>query len=265
MPFGLPDDAQRLSYGGYLRVPELLALQRPLSDPPHHDELLFIIVHQVYELWFKELLHELDAIVRLLARDDVLEAVRLLRRCIEIARVLVAQVAVLETMTPADFLAFRDRLAPASGFQSWQFRELELAAGLRDASLLDLFPPGSAERAALEQRWARPTLREAWLDALRRRGPAAETVEAQLVRVYTETDAAYPWILLAEALVEFDETFQLWRLRHVQMVERIIGGGRPGTGGSSGAAYLRSTLDRRTQPELWSVRDALATPRHAVP
>jgi len=265
MPFGLPDDAQRLSYGGYLHLPELLSLQRPLSDPPHHDELLFIVVHQVYELWFKELLHELDAIVDLLEHDEILEAVRLLRRCLEIERVLVAQVAVLETMTPGDFLAFRDRLAPASGFQSWQFRELELAAGLRDPAMLALFPEGTPERAALERRWARPTLREAWLAALQRRGPAGANVQERLVRVYTDPRVAYPWILLAEALVEFDETFLLWRVRHVQMVERIIGAGRPGTGGSAGAAYLRTTLKRRTQPELWAVRDALGAPPQAVP
>src|SRR5262245_16135589 len=143
MSFGLPFSGgeQRLTYGGYLKVPELTSLQQLQSDPPQHDEMLFIIIHQIYELWFKELLHEVDSIINALNRDDPLFAHRLLRRCIEIERVLVSQVAVLETITPMDFLAFRDRLMPASGFQSHQFREVEFVSGLKAPGHLNNYEP----------------------------------------------------------------------------------------------------------------------------
>src|SRR5215831_14318215 len=137
MAFG--DDkypAGRLTYGSYLKVPELTGLQHVLSEPEHHDELLFIIIHQVYELWFKQILHELDSVIRRLGEDDIWESIRLLRRCIEIQRILVAQIQILETMTPADFLAFRDRLQPASGFQSAQFRQVEFLSGAKNRNYL---------------------------------------------------------------------------------------------------------------------------------
>jgi tryptophan 2,3-dioxygenase len=241
MAFGLPADETKLSYGSYLRLDELTALQQLLSDPAQHDELLFIIIHQVYELWFKQLLHELNAILARLNGGEALGAQRLLRRCIEIERVLIQQLTVLETMTPNDFLRFRDHLMPASGFQSTQFRELERICGS------EVFT--------------------AFLELLRKRGtalPAGDEEAARLARVrelvhiYQRPDGQYDLYLLCEALVEFDELFMLWRVHHVQMVERMIGA-KPGTGGSAGVGYLRSTLDRKFFPELWDVRTHLST------
>ncbi len=254
MPFGRPDSEQKLSYGGYLRVDDLTALQQLRSDPAQHDETLFIIIHQVYELWFKQLLHELDAIVTHLDRDDVLGGLRLLRRCHEIQRVLVAQVAVLETMTPMDFLAFRDHLMPASGFQSAQFREIEFLAGLAEPRYLESYEPGSAQRARLERRLGGRTLRAAFHDLLVRRGFTADA--DGVASLYRSAAAQMELFLLAEALLDFDEMVTLWRMRHVQMVERIIGG-RPGTGGSDGASYLRGTVARRVFPELWEARNLI--------
>ena len=272
MSFGRPSEETKLSYGGYLRVPDLLTLQELRSDPAQHDELLFIVIHQVYELWFKQVLHELGAVLRCLDRDEVLGADRLLRRCIEIQRVLVQQLTVLETMTPVDFLAFRDHLMPASGFQSAQFRELEYVSGMKDPRHLSIFDPESPEHAALTRRLGEATLPEAFYALLGRRGfdapvtPPDADERAQedaytrrtdaLVRVYREAEQNYALLRLCESLIEFDEMFTLWRFRHVQMVERVIGA-KPGTGGSDGAAYLRSTLARRAFPELWEARSRL--------
>jgi len=269
MAFGIrPAEGEpRLSYGSYLRIPELLSLQRLISDPPQHDELLFITIHQVYELWFKQLLHELDAVVRALDDDDVLGAHRLLRRCIEIERVLIEQVTVLETMTPNDFLTFRDRLMPASGFQSAQFRGIEFLCGLKDESQLEHHDANAPQTAELRKRLASPTLGERVFALLERRldggrGAAAAAPEAasridRLQRIYQEPASHYDLYLLAEALIELDEMFYLWRLRHIAMVERMIGS-KPGTGGSEGVAYLRSTLARKFFPELWEVRTRLS-------
>jgi tryptophan 2,3-dioxygenase len=254
MPFGLPDSDQKLTYGGYLRVADLIALQQLQSDPAQHDETLFIIIHQTYELWFKQVLHEVAAVRERLGRDEVLSAVRLLRRCIEIQRVLVGQIAVLETMTPVDFLAFRDHLMPASGFQSAQFREIEFLAGLKEPRFLESYPEGTVERGRLESRLAEPTLRDAFHSLLARRGTDADA--AGIAALYRDADRSMDLFLLAEALIEFDEMLTLWRVRHVQMVERIIGG-RPGTGGSDGAGYLRGTVQRRIFPELWEARNLI--------
>ena len=231
MAFG--SDETKLSYGSYLKVDDLIGLQTLLSNPPRHDELLFIIIHQVYELWFKQLLHELDAIEARLRAGEPLGAQRLFRRCIEIERVLIQQLTVLETMTPNDFLKFRDHLMPASGFQSVQFRLLEKKCG---GSLLDAFN-----------------------DLVRTRGfELGETDRArELVRIYQEPDNHYDLYLLCESMVEFDELFTLWRVHHVQMVERMIGS-KPGTGGSPGVSYLRTTLDRRFFPDLWELRTHLS-------
>ncbi|MGH7458599.1 MAG: tryptophan 2,3-dioxygenase [Longimicrobiaceae bacterium] len=271
--FGLAEKrAEKLNYGGYLKVPELVALQELRSDPPRHDETLFIIIHQTYELWFKQILHELDEVVARLGRDDVLGAHQLLRRSVEIERVLIQQIDVLETMTPVDFLAFRDHLRPASGFQSAQFREIEFLAGLRDASYLDSFRAGSTEYARLSERLAAPSLGAGFYALLRRRGfdlpegaaqtkpgerAAGELRLAELVRLYREQDQHHDLFLLAEGLVDFDELFSLWRLRHVKMVERVIGP-VPGTGGSEGAGYLWKTVDKKFFPELWEVRGRLS-------
>jgi tryptophan 2,3-dioxygenase len=273
MPFGLPPTSEpKLTYGGYLKVRELISLQHLLSDPPQHDEMLFIVIHQVYELWFKELLHELDAIIERLNADQPLAAHRLVRRCIEVERVLVDQIAVLETMMPTDFLAFRDHLLPASGFQSFQFRELEYVSGLKDARFLKNYESGSEERAKLEARLAQPTLADAFYALLRRRGfdlPDASSSNEdtravierrridELVRVYEDAEKHYALFLLAESLIEYDEMFSMWRLRHINMVERMIGS-KTGTGGSEGAAYLRKTVDRKFFPELWELRTYLS-------
>lgn len=254
MPFGRPDSEQKLSYGGYLRVDDLISLQQLRSDPAQHDETLFIIIHQVYELWFKQLLHELDAVVGHLDRDHVLVGLRLLRRSHEIQRVLVAQIAVLETMTPMDFLAFRDHLMPASGFQSAQFREIEFLAGLGEPRFLESYEAGSAPRLRLEGRLAGRTLSASFHDLLTRRGFTADA--AGVAMLYRRASEQMDLFLLAEALLDFDEMLTLWRMRHVQMVERIIGG-RPGTGGSDGASYLRGTVARRVFPELWEARNLI--------
>jgi tryptophan 2,3-dioxygenase len=254
MPFGRPDSEQKLSYGGYLRVSDLTALQELRSDPPQHDETLFIIIHQVYELWFKQILHELDDVKRRLDADEVLGATRLLRRCIEIQRLLVAQIAVLETMTPVDFLAFRDHLMPASGFQSAQFREVEFLSGLKEPKFLEHYAAGTPEHGRLSKRLEAHTVRDAFHALLTRRGHGTDA--EGIARLYRESERTMDLFLLAEALIEYDEMFTLWRMRHVQMVERIIGG-RPGTGGSDGAAYLRSTVGRRMFPELWEARNLI--------
>ncbi|HEX5735197.1 MAG TPA: tryptophan 2,3-dioxygenase family protein [Blastocatellia bacterium] len=271
MSFGLPlrEDDERLTYGDYLKVRELISLQHLKSDPAQHDETLFIIIHQVYELWFKQLLHEVDGIIERLDQDEPLSAHRLLRRCIEIQRVLVNQVAVLETMTPMDFLAFRDHLMPASGFQSAQFRELEFVSGLKERRYLNSYDEASGDRARLEARLDKPTLGDAFYDLLRRRGfdlPAGpdddegdeprKTIR-ELMRIYQETERHYDLFLLAESLIEYDEMFSLWRLRHIKMVERMIGT-KTGTGGSEGAAYLKKTLDRKFFPDLWELRTYLS-------
>lgn len=271
MAFGLTEEAgaPRVSYGSYLRVPELIGLQTLKSEPAQHDELLFIIVHQVYELWFRQLLHELDGVIARLDADDPLGARRLLDRCTEIERVLIAQIKVLETMTPNDFLRFRDRLMPASGFQSVQFRCIEFLCGRRDARHLEFHEPGSRERAMLEARLNGPALGERFHALLRRRGfdlPEGEDAELherrviELTRLYLEPEQHYDLYMLAEALIEFDQMFELWRLHHVEMVERMIGA-KPGTGGSEGVAYLRRTTGRRFFPELWELRSHLGRAR----
>ena len=267
MAFGIPDSREpRLTYGSYLKVEELTALQQLESHPPRHDEMLFIIIHQVYELWFKQLLHELDAIVTKLKDGDALGATRLLRRCVEIERVLIQQVLVLETMAPNDFLTFRDHLMPASGFQSAQFRCLEALCGVRNPKTLEQFGAGSPARNALEQRLAAPSLTQVLYDLLRARGfdlpVGADDVSRDrrvraLARIYQAPEACYDLYMLAEGLIEFDELFTLWRLHHVQMVERMIGA-KPGTGGSAGVAYLKTTLDRKFFPELWELRSHLS-------
>lgn len=273
MSFGLPEGEGQLSYGDYLRIADLLTLQGLRSQPAQHDETLFIVIHQVYELWFKQLLHEIDAAVARLGRDEVLGANRLLRRGIEIQRVLVEQIKVLETMTPLDFLAFRDHIMPASGFQSAQFREIEFTSGVKDAHFLALGGFAESDRARLQARFAAPSLADAFAELLRRRGfdvpaddaavPDAEREQmrrrrlASLIRIYREAEHHYDLFVLAETLIEYDEMWQLWRFRHVQMVERVIGA-KPGTGGSEGAAYLRTTVDRRFFPELWAMRNDLS-------
>ncbi|MGH9838654.1 MAG: tryptophan 2,3-dioxygenase [Blastocatellia bacterium] len=269
-------DEKRLTYSEYLRVPELIGLQHPQSSPPHHDELLFIIIHQTYELWFKQLLHELDAVIANLrsltgnpgSRDAVYEAARLLRRCTEILRVLVEQFTILETMLPSHFLAFRDKLRPASGFQSEQFRELEFLCGLKNEKMLHHHEATPAQHAALERRLREPSLSNVLFDALASlhlaalppEGATPEEVfrlRAEAIRrLYEDERHHRDWIDVCERLTEFDELLVSWRLRHIQMIERTIGS-RMGTGGSSGASYLKLTLEKKIFPELWEARTML--------
>ncbi len=250
-----------LTYGEYLRVPELLSLQKELSSPPHHDEALFIIIHQVYELWFKLILHEVDAAVGHLEAGRVHDATRLLRRVVEVQRLLVHQVRILETMRPHDFLGFRYHLNPASGFQSVQFRELEFVLGLKDAAVVDRLACSPAEADRLRLRLAAPSLGDA-VDALLERRALTATGEGDagrlraLVRIYEEGERHADLNALCEVLIEIDECLALWRAHHVQMVERMIGAKR-GTGGSDGVAYLRATLPKRAFPDLWRVRTHL--------
>src|SRR4051812_48829172 len=266
---------QQLTYSSYLRIPELLELQHPQSSPQHHDEMLFIIVHQTYELWFKELLHDLDAVVANLrdaganphSRDEVYEAARLLRRCTEITRILVEQFTILETMLPTHFLAFRGKLEPASGFQSEQFRELEFLCGLKDEKMLRYHRPTPEAYAQLERRLREPSLHDVFFEALRalgklhvdNAGTERDRFEARaraVLSLYRDEHRYRDWIDVCERLTEFDELVVSWRLRHIQLVERVIGT-RMGTGGSAGASYLKHTLDKKFFPELWEARTLL--------
>ncbi|MCY7394622.1 MAG: tryptophan 2,3-dioxygenase [Nocardioides sp.] len=254
------EQGAQLTYGSYLRLPQLLDSQHLESDPPAHDELLFITIHQVYELWFKQLLHEAAAARDAMSQGRLWWAQHLLGRMHVIERVLVQQVDVLETMTPQDFLEFRQRLAPASGFQSVQFRELEFLSGAQDASYVERFRGlTDLERRRLEQRLVEPTLWDAFLDVLRDQGLAADTdaeISASLrTAAHDRTQHAAVWAL-AEALLQHDELAASWRARHVVMVERMIGR-KSGTGGSSGSSYLRGRLSIQYFPLLWDLRSAL--------
>ena len=239
-----------VTYTSYLRIDELLALQTPLSAGPEHDEMLFIVIHQVYELWFRQLLHEAALLQRHLDERDDHGALHTLGRIRAILKTVVAQIDVLETMTPRSFASFRDRLSSASGFQSAQFREWEAVLGRRDPTIIEAHPPGPA-RDRIEAAMARPSLHGAFL-AYVGVGPGDDAV-AVLARVYrTEPLRA----LVCERMVDLDEGVQEWRYRHVKMVERTIGD-KPGTGGSAGAGYLRSTLFAPAFPALWAVRAEL--------
>ena len=257
-----------VTYQSYLKVPELLALQSPLSEPEEHDEMLFIVVHQVYELWFKVVLHELDHVCLLLANGDAPRAAASLKRVLSVLKVLVAQLDILETMTPVEFKSFRDRLESASGFQSAQFRELEFVLGRKRRAVLERFPKASEEHRRLERRFRAPGLWDRFVAFLAQRGctvPAevldrdptrpvdpSPALQEALVRIYR----ADPELCnLCERLVDLDEGVQEWRYRHVKMVERTIGTS-PGTGGSPGAAYLRTTLGDPAFPDLWAIRSA---------
>jgi tryptophan 2,3-dioxygenase len=265
-----------LTYGRYLRLPQLLAQQVPEVSPPVHDELLFIIVHQTYELWFKQLLHELTAVRDAMLAGGVPQAGstgvsgaparptwlarHLLHRVHVIERLLVSQIDVLETMTPQDFLDFRAALAPASGFQSVQFRELEFLSGAKDPAFLARFKSLTQdERDRLDSRLAEPSLWDAYVDLLASRDLAigdGKEILASLVTVARDRSRYDDLWELAEGLLTYDELAGLWRARHVQMVERQIGT-KSGTGGSTGAPYLQRRVPLRYYPLLWELRDSL--------
>lgn len=270
------DHQKHITYTSYLKVDELLELQQPLSDGPEHDELLFITIHQVYELWFKQLLHEAQALQRALEAGNTHRSLALLGRMRNIMKTCVAQLDILETMTPLQFNSFRSRLSSASGFQSAQFRELEAVLGRRDQAGADAeknsgmgmaehLMPGSSARARVEEAMRRPSLWDSAMHYFNHRSPLPEAalnrdvsqpwnesaaVQEVLITIHRNDPEAS---LVGEALVDLDEGFQEWRYRHVKMVERTIGK-KQGTGGSSGVGYLASTLFRPVFPDLWAIR-----------
>ena len=262
------DTDEPLTYATYLRIPELLDLQQPVSEGPEHDEMLFIVIHQVYELWFKQIIHELDRLGSHLDADESVRGIHQLKRIRTILKVLVHQLDVLETMTPLEFLSFRDFLGSASGFQSAQFRELEFVLGAKEVGHLDRFR-GMAVHAVLQRRYDEPSVWARFVRFLSRRGyritgavldrPSTEPtqpstdVQDALVAVY-RTDPELSGF--CELLTDVDEGFQEWRYRHVMMVQRTIGT-KQGTGGSPGADYLRSTLFQPFFPDLWEIRSSL--------
>jgi len=252
-----PSD-ELLTYGSYLKIPELLSLQRLRSEPPVHDELLFIVVHQAYELWFKQLLFELESIRERMFAGDAERARHYLVRVHAIERVLIDHIEVLQSMSPQDFLAFRTLLTPASGFQSVQFREIEFISGLKEESYVKDVASKSEERARLERRLTEPTLWDGFCVLLETHGypmpgDDADVRRVSLVAMATDHRASFA---VSEGLLDHDESLSIWRFHHVLMVEREIGAKR-GTGGSSGVEYLRSTLDKRCFPELWGLRSHL--------
>ncbi|MEL7157441.1 MAG: tryptophan 2,3-dioxygenase family protein [Actinomycetota bacterium] len=258
-----------LTYQEYLRIDELLSLQQPRSAPVEHDELLFIVIHQIYELWFKEVLHELDELVLHLDDDRPALSGHQLKRVLTIFKTLVAQLDVLETMTPLEFVSFRSFLANSSGFQSAQFREMEFLLGAKSPDHLHRFAGNEREYANLTRRYESPTLWDAFLRYVGRRGypvpieflerdltepvTASPAIQEILVELYRNDPAL---TRLCEALTDLDEGLQEWRYRHVMMVQRTIGNKR-GTGGSTGVDYLRTTLFRPVFPDLWEVRALL--------
>jgi tryptophan 2,3-dioxygenase len=261
------DQSAALTYTSYLALDEILSAQRPRSD--EHDEMLFIVIHQVYELWFKQLLHELDHLQHMLEKIDTAHSVRTLRRALTILKVVVAQIDVLETMTPRQFESFRVRLDAASGFQSGQFRELEAVLGRRDKRMLAPYPKDSPAYERITAAMSRRSLFDSFLAYLAGSGydipshhlnrdlraawePSPE-VQQVLIQVYG--DDAGP-STVADLLVDLDEGLQEWRYRHVKMVERTIGA-KEGTGGSAGVAYLQRTLFHSMFPDLWAVRSQL--------
>jgi tryptophan 2,3-dioxygenase len=264
-----PPDSSAVTYNSYLQIDRLLSLQQMRSPGPEHDEMLFIVIHQVYELWFKELLHELDRVMHLLSADDVARAQHVLKRILTILKVMVAQLDILETMTPLEFLSFRPRLEAASGFQSDQFRQLEFVLGVKSRAAVERFAAGSRAREQLERRWREPTVWDAFLQLLKREGhdvPAAllgrdltgpiepsPAVQAILIAIYRSSARLSE---LCERLVDLDEGVQEWRYRHVKMVQRTIGM-KMGTGGSSGAQYLQTTIGKPAFPDLWEIRSSL--------
>jgi tryptophan 2,3-dioxygenase len=265
----LPAD-DRITYGSYLKVNSLLTLQELESKPEMHDELLFIIIHQAYELWFKQILFELDTVVERLDLDDIYEARRLMMRVIQIEKLLVEQIHILETMTPRDFASFRSVLNPASGFQSVQFREVEFVSGIKKAGVMKGIRLTDEERVRLERRLEQPSIRDRLYAALQRRGfdvvtpgPDGELSEEDrertlkgLLQIYRSPENYFHLYNLCEAAVEHDQWILMWRFHHVRVVERLIGTKR-GTGGSMGVKYLASTLEKRAFPLIWQVRGLL--------
>ncbi|HXV99230.1 MAG TPA: tryptophan 2,3-dioxygenase family protein [Anaerolineae bacterium] len=258
-----------VTYSNYLKLDQVLSAQQPLSEGPEHDEMLFIIIHQVYELWFKQVLHELDYLQQRLINNDTPRALHTLKRILTILKTMVAQIDILETMTPLEFLSFRHRLESASGFQSYQFRELEFVLGYKRHAMLVHYPEEMAARRRLEMRYQQPTLWDAFLHYLTANGyevppkllerdvtqpvEPSPAVQKILIEVYRKNPEL---IGVCERLIDFDEGIQEWRYRHIKMVERTIGA-KQGTGGSAGVKYLQTTLLKPIFPDLWAIRTEL--------
>ena len=248
-----------MTYADYLKLDQLLSAQQPLSDL--HDEMLFIIIHQTKELWMKEMLHELKLAIGLIGEDRFAEAYKAMARISRIQAVMTLSWDVLSTLTPVDYMKFRDVLGTSSGFQSAQFREIEYRLGLKNPAYLEHYPESSPERARLQEALERPSLREAAIGALERAGfdlgdRSVDALAAAWLQIYRDAERWFELYELAEKLVDIDDALASWRHKHVLTVERIIGNKR-GTGGSAGAPYLRSTLDKRVFPELWALRTNL--------
>jgi tryptophan 2,3-dioxygenase len=255
-----------LTYSSYLRLPELLELQDPRSAPPEHDEMLFIVVHQVFELWFKQMLHETDKVKRDFSANDLYGAIATWKRLRTVLKTVVGQLDILETMTPLSFRSFRDRLDTASGFQSFQFRELEFAFGYKRPEVLGAIPEGEGTRARAARRLEERSVVDCFYDFLEQRGLAipaelrarpasaptqpSEALQEELDRAYREQPEL---VILFELMTDFDEGFQEWRYRHIKLVERTIGAKR-GTGGSPGVEFLKQSLWIPLFPDLWAVR-----------
>lgn len=268
------DLKDRVSYGGYLQLDTLLSAQLPLSQPEHHDELLFIIQHQTSELWMKLIIHELKAAIAHLAADDVGPCLKILARVKQIQRQLFEQWAVLETLTPSEYLQFRHVLGPASGFQSHQYRSIEFLLGNKNADMIAVFAHAPAQQQLLRELLHAPSLYDEFLRHLARHGHGVPQVcierdwsqpyqrHPELIdvyrRIYEHTDQYWSAYHLCEQLVDVEESFQLWRFRHMKTVERIIGF-RRGTGGSSGVAFLKRALELTFFPELFEVRTVIGT------
>jgi len=268
------DLRERLSYGGYLQLPTLLSAQSPLSNPAHHDEMLFIVQHQVAELWMKLVIHELRAAIVSLRADELGPMQKVLARVKQVQRQLFEMWAVLETLTPSEYLEFRHVLGPASGFQSLQYRTIEFLLGNKNAAMVKVFAHDAAATAELTGALNAPSLYDEFLRYLHRHGHAVpqDSVERDwsqpyvsnpalvpvFKRIYENPDQYWAEYAMAEQLVDVEESFQLWRFRHMKTVERIIGH-RRGTGGSSGVGFLKQALELTFFPELLEVRTVLGT------
>lgn len=258
-----------LTYAAYLHLDELLALQVPRSQPPEHDEMIFIVAHQTYELWFKLQLHEFDKIKDDFRANHLHGAIATFKRVRTVMKVMVEQIDILETMTPRSFASFRDRLETASGFQSSQFREFEFVLGYKRLQMLSYQLPGTAAYDCLLRRLREPSVYDCFYDFLEQRGVAIpaelrgrdstlptigdETVAEGILRLYR----AQPDLeILFELMTDFDEGFQEWRYRHIKLVERTIGN-KQGTGGSLGVEFLKQSLFHPIFPDLWAIRHKL--------
>ena len=262
-----PQREDQITYNSYLKIKDLISLQQLESKPPMHDELLFITIHQAYELWFKQILFEMDSVIKRLKMFDIYEAQRLVHRVVRIEKLLVDQIHILETMAPRDFTSFRSILNPASGFQSVQFREIEFLSGIKDARVMRGIRLDDEERSRLNRRLEEPSIRDIFFDVLQHKGYDVVSPDSNgewtpsdrdrtmkaLLEVYSRPEHHFHIYNLCEALVEHDQCIVLWRFHHVRVVERLIGR-KAGTGGSSGVDYLSSTLSKRAFPMLWEVR-----------